>query len=143
MRLLHTANHKVEEFGAREIPLYAILSHTWEGNEVTFQDIQGANIKRRSDLKRSRTPVIEPRAMGLIMSGSTHAVLIRPAAQSSPKQSTLCTVGTKNLEYAMHILPMCLRPMTKNPRLEVLDFQRANGLLEDGPFRNLSLLQWS
>ncbi|KAF5363049.1 hypothetical protein D9758_012648 [Tetrapyrgos nigripes] len=39
MRLLNTKTLRVQEF-LTEIPLYAILSHTWEAEEVTFQDIQ-------------------------------------------------------------------------------------------------------
>ncbi|KAF5363040.1 hypothetical protein D9758_012636 [Tetrapyrgos nigripes] len=39
MRLLNTKTLRLEEF-FDEIPPYAILSHTWEDEEVTFQDIQ-------------------------------------------------------------------------------------------------------
>ena len=54
MRLLHTTNHKLEEFKAHEIPLYAILSHTWGENEVTFQDIKGADVKNEERCKKIR-----------------------------------------------------------------------------------------
>ena len=40
MRLLHTSIWKLEEFVGRDIPKYAILSHRWEEDEVTFQDLQ-------------------------------------------------------------------------------------------------------
>ncbi|KAF5363023.1 hypothetical protein D9758_012651 [Tetrapyrgos nigripes] len=39
MRLLNTKTLRVQEF-LTKIPPYAILSHTWENEEVTFQDIQ-------------------------------------------------------------------------------------------------------
>ncbi|KAF5369580.1 hypothetical protein D9758_002483 [Tetrapyrgos nigripes] len=39
MRLLNTKTLKLKEFYA-DIPQYAILSHTWEKEEVIFQDIQ-------------------------------------------------------------------------------------------------------
>lgn len=45
MRLLHTTTYNLEEFGSRDIPLYAILSHTWGNHEITFQDIGCLNIK--------------------------------------------------------------------------------------------------
>ncbi|KAK7446253.1 hypothetical protein VKT23_014458 [Stygiomarasmius scandens] len=45
MRLLNTETYRVEEFNAY-IPLYAILSHTWERREVTFQDIQDLNVAK-------------------------------------------------------------------------------------------------
>ena len=40
MRLLKTRTLQLEEFVGQPPP-YAILSHTWEQEEVTFQDIQG------------------------------------------------------------------------------------------------------
>ncbi|THV01327.1 HET-domain-containing protein, partial [Dendrothele bispora CBS 962.96] len=39
MRLLNTETLEVEEF-LNDIPIYAILSHTWERDEITFRDIQ-------------------------------------------------------------------------------------------------------
>lgn len=38
MRLLNTTTYKLTQF-ARDVPPYAILSHTWGDEEVTFQDI--------------------------------------------------------------------------------------------------------
>ncbi|THU95586.1 HET-domain-containing protein [Dendrothele bispora CBS 962.96] len=46
MRLLNTETFKVEEF-ITDIPTYAILSHTWEKDEVTLQDIQDLNVARQ------------------------------------------------------------------------------------------------
>ena len=48
MRLLHTTKHTVKEFIHEVVPRYAILSHTWEDEEVTLQDIEtgAANSKR-------------------------------------------------------------------------------------------------
>lgn len=40
MRLLNTATFILEEFTGSDIPKYAILSHRWGNQEVTFQDIQ-------------------------------------------------------------------------------------------------------
>jgi hypothetical protein len=40
MRLLNTANLQLEEFPSDGIPSYAILSHRWESEEVTFQDLR-------------------------------------------------------------------------------------------------------
>ena len=40
MRLLHARTHQLEVFqDERELPQYAILSHTWGKNEITFEDI--------------------------------------------------------------------------------------------------------
>lgn len=40
MHLLNVHTLKLETFHDDKVPPYAILSHTWEGEEVTFQDIQ-------------------------------------------------------------------------------------------------------
>jgi hypothetical protein len=40
MRLLSTSSWRLEDFTDNEIPKYAILSHRWEKEEITFQDLQ-------------------------------------------------------------------------------------------------------
>ncbi|CZR67067.1 uncharacterized protein PAC_16966 [Phialocephala subalpina] len=40
MRLLHTKEFELYEFGGRKVPGYAILSHTWGNEEVSLQDIK-------------------------------------------------------------------------------------------------------
>ena len=40
MRLLNATEMQLFEFFGKDIPPYAILSHTWGDDEVTFQDIQ-------------------------------------------------------------------------------------------------------
>lgn len=42
MRLIRTTSKrfKIEEFMGHNIPPYVILSHTWETEEITLQDIQ-------------------------------------------------------------------------------------------------------
>lgn len=40
MRLINTATGLFEEFITRNVPKYAILSHTWEEEEVSFSDMQ-------------------------------------------------------------------------------------------------------
>jgi hypothetical protein len=42
MRLLDTSTHELKTFNG-DIPPYAILSHRWRENEVTFQDLQSRN----------------------------------------------------------------------------------------------------
>jgi hypothetical protein len=38
MRLINTQTGLLEDFTVREIPQYAILSHTWTGEEVNLQE---------------------------------------------------------------------------------------------------------
>ncbi|THU88192.1 HET-domain-containing protein, partial [Dendrothele bispora CBS 962.96] len=55
MRLLHTKTLELKEFFGKDIPLYVILSHTWEeGQEVTFHEFQNPNeeVKQRSGYKK-------------------------------------------------------------------------------------------
>ncbi|KAH7379959.1 heterokaryon incompatibility protein-domain-containing protein, partial [Cadophora sp. MPI-SDFR-AT-0126] len=40
MRLLNTLSYTLQDFTGSDIPDYAILSHRWEGRELTCQDIQ-------------------------------------------------------------------------------------------------------
>ena len=40
MRLLNTKSHTFKEFFDSEIPVYAILSHRWGDDEITFQDFR-------------------------------------------------------------------------------------------------------
>jgi hypothetical protein len=40
MRLLNTETFKLREYWGTDIPKYAILSHTWETNEVLFQELE-------------------------------------------------------------------------------------------------------
>ncbi|KAH8901262.1 ankyrin, partial [Thozetella sp. PMI_491] len=44
MRLLHTQDHSLRDFGADEIPIYAILSHRWGTQEISCKDVP--NIER-------------------------------------------------------------------------------------------------
>ena len=40
MWLLHTKTLQLEQFFETEAPSYVILSHTWQKEEVTFQEMQ-------------------------------------------------------------------------------------------------------
>ncbi|PWY69641.1 HET-domain-containing protein [Aspergillus sclerotioniger CBS 115572] len=57
MRLLYTTQSSnncfdILEFADNNIPPYAILSHTWENEEVTLQDMQGGCAERKSGFKK-------------------------------------------------------------------------------------------
>jgi hypothetical protein len=39
MRLINTSTGLFEDFIGRNLPKYAILSHTWEEEEVSFKDM--------------------------------------------------------------------------------------------------------
>jgi hypothetical protein len=47
MRLLHTKTFKLHESVGDDVPLYAILSHRWEDEEVIFSDLEAGKAKKR------------------------------------------------------------------------------------------------
>src|SRR5271155_2971591 len=48
MRLLNSKTLKLEEFPESEIPKYAILSHTWGKDEISFQDMQTGSAGKKA-----------------------------------------------------------------------------------------------
>ncbi|KAL8920471.1 MAG: hypothetical protein Q9208_006220 [Pyrenodesmia sp. 3 TL-2023] len=52
MWLLDTSTLKLKDFIANEVPQYAILSHTWDAEEVSFQDIDKAESKALKGYKK-------------------------------------------------------------------------------------------
>lgn len=45
MRLINTSTLALEQFSDSKIPPYAILSHRWANEEVTYQELQRQNIE--------------------------------------------------------------------------------------------------
>ncbi|PMD22940.1 hypothetical protein NA56DRAFT_687942 [Hyaloscypha hepaticicola] len=57
MRLLHyngDVDFSLTEFFESDMPEYAILSHTWEGEEVTFEDLQNGTGTKKAGYKKIR-----------------------------------------------------------------------------------------
>ncbi|OCK96823.1 HET-domain-containing protein, partial [Cenococcum geophilum 1.58] len=52
MRLLNTELMRLEEFHGSNIPPYAILSHTWGKEEVSFQDLVGGDAPKLRGCKK-------------------------------------------------------------------------------------------
>jgi hypothetical protein len=52
MRLLNVKTRRLEEFYGDEMPLYAILSHTWGREEVTFQDLANDDHKQKHGYRK-------------------------------------------------------------------------------------------
>lgn len=51
MRLIDTTSLELEEYFGDDIPKYAILSHTWGNDEITFQDFQDAQREEKHGMK--------------------------------------------------------------------------------------------
>lgn len=54
MRLLQANTISLQEFAENDIPPYAILSHTWEKDEVSFQDMQEGRCTEKEGYKKIR-----------------------------------------------------------------------------------------
>ncbi|KAK1533393.1 hypothetical protein CPAR01_10101 [Colletotrichum paranaense] len=65
MWLINTSSHNLEEFIGRDIPPYAILSHTWGKDEVTFQDMKDPRFLVREQTIRKAGFVKIAKACGL------------------------------------------------------------------------------
>lgn len=53
MRLLDTRTCQPKEFVTEEnVPRYAILSHTWGDDEVTYQDMMAPNVEQKLGYKK-------------------------------------------------------------------------------------------
>lgn len=63
MRLLNTSILMLQEFIGEDIPQYAILSHRWEAEEVTFQDLQDLQVSN-DDSKKGWSKIEGCRAQG-------------------------------------------------------------------------------
>ncbi|KAF5355546.1 hypothetical protein D9758_006431 [Tetrapyrgos nigripes] len=58
MRLLHTSTYELKEFISSDIPEYAILSHTWEEEEILFEDIHNPASRKVATRKRGWRKVV-------------------------------------------------------------------------------------
>ncbi|KAF5363156.1 hypothetical protein D9758_008343 [Tetrapyrgos nigripes] len=58
MRLLNTSTYELEEFFGSNIPEYAILSHTWEEEEILFSDLRDESSRQNAKLKKGWDKVL-------------------------------------------------------------------------------------
>jgi hypothetical protein len=65
MRLLNTTTGELEEFFESNRPPYAILSHTWGSDEVTFKQLQEPNIRHRAGYRKVRHTLAQALKDGL------------------------------------------------------------------------------
>ena len=65
MRLLNSSTCQLEEFFADRIPRYAILSHTWEEDEVLFTDMERRSVEGKAGYKKIRYSCDQAKKHGL------------------------------------------------------------------------------
>ena len=65
MRLLDSFNLQLKDFPADRIPSYAILSHTWEDDEVSFADVEQGNAECKAGYTKIRRSCQQSTSQGL------------------------------------------------------------------------------
>jgi hypothetical protein len=65
MHLIHVDSFKLHEFFGTSIPNYAILSHTWGTDEVSFQDMQAGAFRTKLGFEKINYTCTEARKRGL------------------------------------------------------------------------------
>jgi hypothetical protein len=127
MRLINCSNYQLQEFFGSNTPPYAILSHTWETEEVTFANLTNDPVaavskkgwrKIQLTCKQAKldglnyawvdTCVHNNRIM-VCSNERTGVASTRVQAQSSPRLSTPCSPGTSLRCSVMSISPMLSR----------------------------------
>jgi hypothetical protein len=86
MRLLRTnADNSLSLtwFNGNHLPRYAILSHTWGDEEVTFNDIRAGEGRDKAGFRKIRFYAEQARKMDLNTVGLIAVASIRAAARSS------------------------------------------------------------
>jgi hypothetical protein len=120
MRLLHSKTLRPKDFiGDDNIPPYAILSHTWGEEEVTYQDLSGSDYNQKLGFSKIKYCCDLAAQDGLewawvdtyeidynILYGKSNevdAVSTNAVARSYLKPLTRCFDGTKTPAYATRI----------------------------------------
>ena len=101
MRLLDTTTLTLGEFLSDSIPQYVILSHRWEDEEVSFQDLQSGRGLGMKGYTRSKDAVRRLLWTAGIMLGWIPAVSTRRAAPSYLRLSILCSSGIRRPRCVM------------------------------------------
>jgi hypothetical protein len=111
MRFLHTTQLRIEPLkGNFEDFEYAVLSHRWTDDEITFQQFN--TLHKSRSLGRGMAKILDCCELlnrATSGSGSTHVALIERTAPSCPRPSIPCGVCTDTLRYVLHISETCFQ----------------------------------
>ncbi len=107
IRLLHAESIQLISFEENAIPRYAILSHTWGEDEVSFQDLHDSAAASKTGYQKIRYICEHALAHRLQYVWVDTCCIDKPAALSSLRQSTRCFAGTVMPNIAMPTLLMC------------------------------------
>jgi hypothetical protein len=66
MRLLHVKTLDIHEFAVDSIPNYAILSHTWADEEISYEDILNPRVAmKKKGFSKVKQSCLKAKADGL------------------------------------------------------------------------------
>lgn len=65
MRLINTTTYEIQGFYGDDIPNYAILSHTWDKVELTYQDLQHSGYDVHQGFDKVRGCCLKARTLEL------------------------------------------------------------------------------
>jgi hypothetical protein len=83
MRLINIKTYQLESFDNWEtVPPYAILSHTWEQEEVLFRDITTVVSRKKQGWGKIIGASVEAEKLGIFYLWVARVILIRKAAPS-------------------------------------------------------------
>ena len=152
MRLLYCngdGDFSLAEFFKSAIPEYAILSHTWEDEEVTFEDLQNGTGTKKDGYQKICFCAEQAKRDGLqyfwvdtCCIDKSNAVELQEAINSMFRwyQNTVkCYVYLTDVSTKKRKERDSLTEYTWEPA-----FRQVNGLHEAGPFKNFSpqVLLW-
>ncbi|KAH7068983.1 heterokaryon incompatibility protein-domain-containing protein [Paraphoma chrysanthemicola] len=117
MRLLNVSTLLVEEFDQCDVPPYAILSHTWEEEEVSLQDIQSGSAYSKKGYAKIQSCCKQAREDGFTHCwidtcniDKTSSAELSEAINSMfkwYKNSTVCYVYMSDYYHVDHSLERC------------------------------------
>lgn len=106
MRLLNTETLNLETFYDK-IPVYAIISHTWESDEVLFQDIENGTAERRDGFAEVKGAVGQA-----VNDGFKYTVSTYPLNDCQYWSLTSCHSGLTLVASTNQARPSSQRPST-------------------------------
>jgi hypothetical protein len=129
LRLLNIETNPlvIETFALQDQPPYAIFSHTWGAEEVSYQDILLGKGPGKKDTKESGIAVNRQHVLASSTCGSILAVSTKRAVLNFKRQSAQCTRGTRT-----HRSALCIWRITNYHRLQQYSRLRAGGSREAG-----------
>lgn len=103
MRLLNTTTLTLHTFFDKAVPEYAFLSHRWDEEEVTFQDLQTGRGPGMPGYAKIEGCCAQARSDGWKYAWIDSCCINKSSSAELSEATNQCSNGTKTRWYAMHI----------------------------------------